>query len=263
MKKALKIPAWLYPFLSVFFWIALWWLIASLYGKSVVLPTPLDTVKALLALGKTGEFYLSVALSLLRILLGILIALVAGVLLALLTAKSAFARHLFSPLLTLFKATPVASFIFLLLLWVGRNYIPLLIAFMMALPIVWANLHEGLMQTDRRLVEMARVFGVPKKRVLWQIRIPSLAPYFLAASRSAISLAWKAGIAAEVLCTPDHSIGRAIFEGKLYLMTEEMFAWTAVVLLISILIERGVLALLGRTKGKTSARQEENKEVAT
>ncbi len=262
MKKALKIPPRLYPWLAIAFWVGLWWLIAAIYKKPVVLPTPLDTLKALLVLCKTTEFYLSVALSLLRILLGILAALLAGVLLALFTAKSAFARHLFSPVLTLFKATPVASFIFLLLLWVARSYIPFLIAFMMALPIVWANVHEGLLQTDRRLLEMARVFQVPKKRVLMQIRLPSLRSYFLAAARSAISLAWKAGIAAEVLCTPDHSIGRAIFEGKLYLMTEEMFAWTAVVILISILIERGVLALLGRAKGATPTSKAEQKEVA-
>ena len=249
------------PVLAVAFWVGLWWLAAALYKKPVVLPSPLDMLKALLALCKTGELYLSVALSLLRIVAGIAIALAAGTLLAILTVKSSLAHHLFSPILTLFKATPVASFIFLLLLWVGRSSIPALVAFMMALPIVWGNVREGLLQADPKLLEMARAFGVPQGRVMTGIRLPSLKPYFLAAARSVIALSWKAGIAAEVLCTPDHSIGRAIFEGKLYLLTEELFAWTFIVIVISILIERVALSLLNRAKGADAEAASEQKEV--
>ena len=74
--------------------------------------------------------------------------------------------------------------------------------------------------------------------------LPSIMPYFAAACRSAISIAWKAGIAAEVLCSPNFSIGGAIFESKQYLLTDELFAWTLTVVLISVLLERATLALL-------------------
>ena len=248
-KKLLKIA---YPCLAILFWVGLWWLIAALFQKPLILPSPAETLRALFRLAQTGDFYLTLLLSLSRILLGILLALLAGALLALLTVKSALAHHLFSPLLMLFKATPVASVIFLLLLWIGRDRVPFLIALMMALPITFANVREGLLQTDRKLLEMARAFSVPEKRILRVIRIPSLKPYFLAATRSAVSLAWKAGVAAEVLCTPERSIGRAIYEGKLYLLTDELFAWTLIVILISMLIEWGALRLLARAKGAES-----------
>jgi len=145
--------------------------------------------------------------------------------------------------------------IFLLLLWVGRDNVPLWIAFMMALPIVWSNVREGLLQTDKQLLEMAKLFNVPKTRVLLKLRLPALAPYFLSASRSAIALAWKAGIAAEVLCTPARSIGRAIYEGKTYMMTEELFAWTFLVVVLSVLIEQGALVLLRRAQRALAARE--------
>ena len=251
----IKLPKWSYAPLSVLFWIALWWVVAASFNKPLLLPTPLQTLKALGALAITGKFYLTVLLSLARILLGILLAMIGGTLLALLTVKSAFSHHLFSPLLTLFKATPVASVIFLLLLWVGRDNVPLWIAFMMALPIVWSNVREGLLQTDKQLLEMAKLFNVPKTRVLLKLRLPALAPYFLSASRSAIALAWKAGIAAEVLCVPARSIGRAIYEGKTYMMTEELFAWTLLVVVLSVLIEQGALALLRRAKHALAARE--------
>ena len=248
--------------LCVAFWIGLWWAVAVIFDKPLLLPTPPETLAALGRLAVTGDFYLTLLLSLARILLGILLALAGGTLLALLTVKSTLCHHLFSPLLTLFKATPVASVIFLILLWVGRDNVPLWIAFMMALPIVWSNVREGLLQTDTQLLEMARVFDVPAARVLWQIRIPSLFPYFLSACRSAIALAWKAGIAAEVLCVPERSIGRAIYEGKTYLLTDELFAWTFIVILISVLIEQGALLLLKAAQGKQEGKAAK-KEVPT
>lgn len=254
--KAFSLPRWSYLLLSILFWVGVWWLLAAIFDKPLLLPTPLAVIKTICQLMQTGTFWLSILRSLCRILLGIVLALVAGVLLALLTVRFRFFHHLFSPLLTLCKATPVASVIFLVLLWVGRDRVPLFIAFLMALPIVWSNVREGLLQTDHKLLEMAQVFGLSSKDQLLSIRIPSLFPYFLAACRSAIALSWKAGIAAEVLCLPKNSIGLGIYEGKLYLETNDLFAWTLVVVLISALIEWGALALLKKAQ-KHTYREEE------
>lgn len=254
--KAFKLPRWSYLPLSIVFWVGAWWLLAAVFDKPLLLPTPWAVLETLGALAVTAPFWVAILLSLVRILLGIALALVGGVLLALLTVKSPFFHHLFSPLLTLCKATPVASVIFLVLLWVGRDQVPVLIAFVMALPIVWSNVREGLLQTDRKLLEMAQAFGLSAKDKLRYIRIPSLFPYFLAACRSAIALAWKAGIAAEVLCLPKRSIGLGIYDGKMYLETDELFAWTLVVVLISVLIEWGALALLGKAQKQPTGKEE-------
>ena len=130
------------------------------------------------------------------------------------------------------------------------------IAFMMALPIVWSNVREGLLHTDRKLLEMAQVFGLSKKDKLLSIRIPSLYPYFLAACRSAIALAWKAGIAAEVLCLPGNAIGRGIYDSKLGLETDDLFAWTLTVILISVAVEWLALILLEKAKAHKQEKEE-------
>ena len=253
----IKLPRWTYLPLALLFWVGVWWLLSVLFDAPLLLPTPWEVLKTLWRLMCTGVFWKTVLLSLVRILLGIVLALIGGVLLALLTYKSPFFHHLFSPLLTLFKATPVASVIFLVLLWIGRDSVPLFIAFVMALPIVWSNVREGLLQTDPKLLEMAALYGLSKKDRLRHIRIPSLFPYFLAACRSAIALAWKAGIAAEVLAVPKNSIGRFIYEGKQYLLTDELFAWTLVVILISAAVEWGALKLLEKAQNPT--KREEKK----
>lgn len=251
MKQKLRLPHRSYLPLALLFWVGLWWLLAAVFDTPLLLPTPLAVLQTLWRLVRTALFWKTVLVSLTRILLGIVLALIGGSLLALLTFKSPFFYHLFSPMLTLFKATPVASVIFLVLLWIGRDSVPLFISFVMALPIVWSNVQEGLLQTDRKLLEMAGLFGISVKDQLRYIRIPSLFPYFLAACRSAIALAWKAGIAAEVLCSPVNSIGRYIYEGKQYLLTNELFAWTLVVILISAVVEWGALKLLAKAQKQT------------
>ena len=256
-----KFKKWLWPAFSLLFFVALWAILSAAFDKPLLFPTPVATLRALFRLLGTADFYKTVAFSLLRILSGILLALLCGTILAFLTVRFSLLHHLLSPFFTLFKATPIAPVIFLLLLWVGRVRIPMLIAFMMALPIVWGNLREGILCTDRNLLEMAALYRVPRARQIRRIYLPSILPYFLAACRSSLSLSWKAGIAAEVLCTPKNSIGAHIYEGKLYLLTDEMFAWTLTVILLSLLIEKGALSLLQMT-GKNRIGDLEKEDAA-
>ena len=230
--------------LALLFWIGVWWLIAVLLGKPLLLPTPPATVKTLLELMLTAAFWQNVGLSLLRVFGGILAALLLGTLLAVEAVRFALLDRLFAPLLHLFKTTPVASVVFLLLLFVGRELAPFLIALMPTLPIVFESVKAGLLSVDRQLLEMAGAFRVPQKKIILTLRIPAALPYFLAACRSAVGLGFKAGVAAEVLALPAHSIGTAIYESRLYLSTNELFAYTLAVILLGVLFERLTLLLL-------------------
>ena len=239
--------------LALLFWLLLWLIIALLYKKPLLLPTPLAVLKKLGALLLTAGFYKTLFYSLLRVITGILAALLFGTLLGFVCARVKLFDAALAPLMTLLKATPVASVIFLLLLFMGRNTVPTFIAFAMALPIVFGNIKEGLLQTSNQLLEMAAVFQVPRHRILLQLTFPSLKPYLTAACRAAISLAFKAGIAAEVLAVPEHSLGRAIFESKQYLLTDELFAYTAAVLIISAVLEKATLYFLQDAKKERTA----------
>ncbi len=226
------------------FWLLAWALAARTVGQELLLPSPLQTAQKLLSLMMTADFWLTVARTMLRVLAGILAAVVLGVLLALLTHWSALARALLSPIMTLLKSTPVASFIILALVWLGRSAVPVFIAGLMVLPVVWANVSTGLARVDPQLMELAAVYKLPRARILSRIVWPSVLPYLRSALRSALGLGWKAGIAAEVLTVPPYSIGKNIFESKLYLETTELFAWTVAVVLLSFLIERVLLLLV-------------------
>lgn len=235
------------------FWLLLWVFAARAVGKELLLPSPLLVLRCLLALAGTGAFWQTLCFSILRVLCGLLGGTLLGVILAGLTEWSTLAKLLIAPLMTLVKSTPVASFIILALLWLGRSVLPAFITGLMVLPVVWANVSTGIAGRDIQLLELARVYRLPRLRVLRRITIPSVLPHFRAALASSLGMGWKAGIAAEVLTVPPYSIGKRIFESKLYLETTELFAWTAAVVILSLLIERLLLRLVGAKGGTRRA----------
>ena len=237
----------------VLFWLLIWQLAAALAGQELLLPSPLRVARELIRLACGAEFWLTVAQSIRRVLTGIVSAVLLGILLALLTHKSAVLRALLSPVMTLVKSTPVASFIILALVWLGRDVVPPVIAALMVLPVVWANVSQGLDGIDPQLLELAQVCRLPRGRVFRRITLPSVLPHLRAALCSALGLGWKAGVAAEILTVPARSIGKRIYEAKIYLETTELFAWTAAVVLLSLVIEGLLLRLVGRIGKKGGA----------
>ena len=252
--KAVK--TFIFALIPPAFWLGVWQLAAlgldhRLNGKGneLLLPYPATVWAALLRLVGEGEFFLTVFTSLGRILLGLVLGTVCGAALAVLTCSSRWADRLLSPAIRVIRATPVASFILLVLLWTGKALVPAVIAALMVVPVVWASLSRGIRETDRQLLELAKAYRFPFFKTVKLVYLPSLRPYFISAITTAMGLAWKSGVAAEVLCVPDFSIGTQIFNTKLYLEIPDLFAWTAVVVALSLMLEKLLRALLERQKG--------------
>ncbi|HIX30523.1 MAG TPA: ABC transporter permease subunit [Firmicutes bacterium] len=231
-------------------WIALWALLAAAVRQPLLLPDPAAVLARLFALAQQTAFWQIVLFSVGRIMLGILCAVALGAVMAVLSCRFSAVEALFAPLLTVVKATPVASFILLVLIWIGRGSVPAVIAALMVLPVVWTNVAAGVRGVDRELLEMADSYRLGAAVRLRRILIPSVMPYFLSAVRTGIGIGWKAGVAAEVLTVPVRSIGKMIYESKLYLETTDLFAWTAVVIVISLLLEKLLVAALERLGGR-------------
>lgn len=247
MKKAVKKIG--ITFLVLTFWVFIWYLIALKVDQELLVATPLAVGKTLWRLVGEWDFWKSVGLSLLRVCEGFIAGIAVGTLAAVASFLSKGANHLIRPLLTVIKATPVASFIVLALVWMNTEKVPVFICFLMVTPIIWANVLQGLNSAPNEIKEVCRVFKFNRLKTVRHLYIPSVKPYFTAAINSAIGLAWKAGIAAEVLCRPEFSIGSEIWRAKITLETADVFAWTAVVVILSLILEE-VIAFLLKKGGK-------------
>ena len=234
--------------LGVFaFWILVWQLVWMLVGKDIIVPSPLDTAKRMGELLVTPTFWSVTASSVLRILAGYLCGMLFGVLLAVGTSASGVLNALLKPVISIARATPVASLTVIIVVWVTNQQVPLFIVGLMVFPIIWSNTFEGIKNTDKKLLEMSRSFSVRKFSVFLHIYVPSVYPYFIAGASSSLGLAWKSGIAAEILGSTQNSVGQQLNDAKVYLDSQGKFAWTIVVIILSIIFERIVVSLLKRT----------------
>lgn len=218
-------------------YLAIWEAVSLLVGKELLLPSPLSTLSRLAVLLTQGETWFYAGLTLLRIMTGYAVGVLLGVLLAVLTARSAFAEALLSPLRAIVKASPVTSFILLALLWLSSDMVPLVISVLMVVPMVWTATAEAILQTDPRLVEMGRLYGLTRWQIVKKIYVPSVLPQFLAACTTSLGFAWKSGVAAEIIALPRQSIGYMLYQSKLRIETPDLFAWTLLIVALSMLLE--------------------------
>ncbi len=242
LKKTIRIA------IPLAFWLGVWQLAALWVGLELLLPSPLAVWDSLAALVFTGDFWLSALSTLLRVFFGLLGGSLLGVLMAFLTRFFSWADLLFSPAIRVIRATPVVSFILLIYLWVTRANIPGVIAAIMVLPVVWNSVAGGLAAVDGQLLELARAYRFSRWKTLRLIYLPSLRPHFVSGFLTAFGLAWKSGVAAEVICPPRLAIGSRIQQARLALETADLFAWTLVIIFLSLTLE-AILRRILRRKG--------------
>lgn len=229
---------------ALVFWLAVWELAAIKIGKELLVPAPISVLKSLLELSASPTFWKSVLLSLARVFLGFLAGAILGSIVGAVSYISAAANALLTPLIKMIRATPVASFILLALIWITSGLLPSFISMLMVLPVVSGNVYQGISETDPKLLEMGRVFRFGNKKIIKLIYFPSVKPYFYSACVTSLGLSWKAGIAAEVLCQPKLSVGTYLYYSKIYLDTPALFAWTAVVIILSMIVEQLLVSMM-------------------
>ena len=139
---------------AVIFWVCLWQIAAELFGNALLLPGPVQVLRCLFTLAKTAAFWQTTFASIGRILLGVVSATALGVILAVLCVRFRLLEILISPMMTAMQATPVASFTVLVLIWVDRDFVPVLICGMMVLPVIFNNVSAGIRLVDPQLLEI-------------------------------------------------------------------------------------------------------------
>ncbi|MGN0644581.1 ABC transporter permease [Gemmiger sp.] len=248
MRVKAKTPLW-QTLLAAAFWVAVWQGLALWLGHGgLLLATPGQTVRALVQLVPTAEFWHRIAFSALRILTGFLLATVCGLTLGAAGARWHWFEVLVSPVMQLIRAMPVASFVILALLWVSGKNLSIVVSFTHVLPVIYAGTLVGIADTDPRLVEMARVYRLSLVRRLRYIWLPGVFPSFCESCIAAMGMCWKSGVSAEVIGLPDHSVGDALYRAKITLSTPEVFAWTLVIVLLSAALSSLAAAALREIK---------------
>lgn len=245
----------------LFMWLLIWQMAALLIDNDILFAGPIDVGKSLGSLLMTWEFYQICMASLGRILTGFLLAFVLGILVGGLSYALPLAEEIFEPVLSVMKSIPVASFVVLLLIWQGSENLSVWISFFVVFPNACVSMKNGLKAVDSRLLEMADIFQIHGWKRLLYIYRPALVLFLFSGMETCVGMAFKSGVAAEVIGVPDFSIGERIYISKIYLDTPGLFAWTIALIVLSFLVEKLVLkgmSLLSnpvKAYGKRSGRE--------
>lgn len=228
----------------IFIWLLLWQAASLMIHNEILLVGPLSAGRELLRLSANPIFTKSVLFSLLRIAGGIFLGSLLGLSASFASWRSHLVRDFLAPFVTMIKAVPVAAFVILLLIWFGSDNIALVISLLVTFPILYINSLQALDALDPQMQEMAAAFRLPRFSRLRYILLPESLPALLSAFSLAIGMGIKSGVAAEVIGQTSLSLGNALYRSKIYLETGQLLAWTAVIILLSWLLEKGWIALL-------------------
>lgn len=222
-----------HKWLIILFWVLVWQGVSSFINQSLLFPGPLQSLTALFFLMRTSTFWLSIFYTMIRVLIGFALALFTGTSMGILCAVNPILDRFLSPLRGLIRSTPVSSFIILVLLWLSQDITPVFISFLMVLPVIWINIQESFLAVDPTLIEMAGHYGFSTPEKIEKLYFLSMKPSIYSACATGLGFAWKSAIAAEVIARPVFSVGRNLQDAKVYLQTEQLFAWTLSVIILS------------------------------
>jgi len=224
--------------LSILVALIIWQLVSMSIGVDFILASPIQVVKKLFVLLGDAKFFKTVLFSLLRIGLGFVCAFAAGNILAILAGRFRLIETFLWPYVTAVKTVPIASFAILALIWFDYNELTVFISFLIAFPVIHSNVLQGIKSADEELLEMAEIYRVSWWKKFIYIYLPSIKPFIVSSCSVAIGMAWKAGVAAEVIGIINGSIGEALYQAKIYFQNDELLAWTIVIILLSVCLEK-------------------------
>ena len=246
---------------ALLFWLFLWHFFAQKMDSALVLPSPWAVLQRLFELLKTFEFYRVLGLSFLRIMWGFSIGTVLGFTLGFCAATLSPIRILCEPIMNVLRATPIVSFILVVLFWTDLDSVPGIISLFMVLPIIFQSTLTGFQNRDKTLEEVKKVFRLSPIHGFFKVDMPQVIPYLCSAGKVSLGLAWKAGVAAEVLALPKVSVGYMIYHAKMYLETVDLYSWTLAIIIFSILLEKLLEKAFENRRWQGALYQKSHKEI--
>lgn len=230
-------------------YILIWQLLSMLVGsRLLLLPSPFDTLLSMGEIVSSKSGWQSIGVTVVRILAGFLLGCAVGIGFAVLTSHSRVFDWLLRPLRSLIKTTPITSFALILLVSVISGAVPVIVAMIVVIPMIWQTTEEAIKNRDVQLSEMAKIYLSPWKKLRY-VTLPQVLPQFFASASTALGFAWKAVITAEILALPKLGIGRQMQFHKIHVEIPELFAWTLLVILLSVILENALKFAL-RKAGK-------------
>lgn len=223
--------------LSILLIISGWQCLSLLVSEELLLPGPDKVLKDLFRLFQIGTFIQHIKITLFHTLKGFFLSLFLSLVLAVFISFLKPLRYLFLLPVQIIRTVPLLALIVLIIIWSGAENTPFVVAFLVSFPLIFSNISAGIQSVDKKLLEMAQAYQLDQSKQYLRIYLPALRPFLISAFSNGLGFALKSVIAAEILTQPSLGIGSRIYFAKMELESARVLSWTAIALLLSLLIE--------------------------
>jgi len=227
----------LYTFISCLFFIGLWQLIAVITNNDIYIPRIQQVIEAIKIIFMEQDFLKVILSSFYRTILSYILALVFSMILGVLGAVYPFFQYLIQPINSFAKTIPTMVLVVLLLVWFDKDITPFAVGFAIIFPILYEGVRNGLMQIDKKIIDMTKIYEVSLKDKIKKIYFPVMKFYFMSIFVSTLSLTFKVVITGEVYGQPKFGIGSQIQLEKVNFNVAGIFAWIVIIVFISLFLE--------------------------
>jgi NitT/TauT family transport system permease protein len=223
--------------LGILIALILWEIATLMVNSELLLPSPFKTIVRLIQLITTGELFSPLLSTFLKAFAGFALAIFFGFIVGFVMGLNQLFYELLRPLISIVQSVPIVSWLALAILWWGiGNKGPVVIVFITLFPVIALNVYEGVLNIDKKLVEMAKVYKVRKIKIFRDIYLGSLLPFIVSAVSVSSGLLWKSVVVAEFMAG-SKGIGVEISWAKSKLETVDVFAYTLLLVFLGILSE--------------------------
>ena len=205
------------------------------------LPSPAEVWEEGTTLLSQGETYVSVLLSLRRLLIGLFAGYIAAFLVALAGRASPWWHRFFSVYVYVAITVPsLAVALFCLMIFGLTEFSVYVSVAFVIFPFVVVSLHEGFESLDARLHDMSRVYRFGLVHRIRHVAIPEMAPSLFGALRNAYALGWKIVVVTEVFSAQQTGIGAEYNRAYDFFALERLVVWVVFFLIVVFGVEFGV-----------------------
>jgi len=236
--KIKNYKSFLYQLLGILLIVILWYVFSyTIFSSTNVLTSPHETIINIINEYNKPSFYKSISNTVASSTVAFVVSFILASSLSILTHFISSLKFILKPTISILRSMPTMACILILLLLIPSKYLPISISFLVVFPLIYENLYSSIESTDKNLIEMAKIYNISNKNIVFKIYLKHALPTLWALIISSFGLNIKVVIASEVLGMPSISIGHMILQYKQSFDFSLSFAWLVIAVIISYLFE--------------------------
>lgn len=240
MKKFLQI------LLSILALLLIWQVLSLVVDKEIIIPAPENTLPVVFDSITSDKILISIWQTTWKVIAALSLSIAIGIPLGYFLGRSDFLYRFFRPWIMVIQAVPVISWLTLVIFAWGIGWKgPIFISTLSLLPMSILTTISGVRKLDSHLLEMAKLYQVPRRRIFRDIYVGSLFPFIAAILDVNIGQAWKVMLVTEYLCGGD-GLGEKILMARMNVDTSGAWALTLIAVILGITAEILSKQLLGK-----------------